>query len=59
MIGVMHVLDEIREFEYSDDETLYKAIELIKNGRQKDEVQRDLNLSDDDMDLIDYVISEF
>ena len=55
----MHVHDVIREFEYSDDETLYKAIELIKNGRQEDEVKRDLNLSDDDMDLIDYVISEF
>lgn len=47
-----------REYEYSDDETLYKAIDLIKQGRREEEVQQELSLSDEDMDLIDYVINE-
>lgn len=56
---MIHVNDFIKEFEYSDDDTLYKAIAIIKNGRHEEEVKRELKLSDDDMDLIDYVISEF
>lgn len=50
---------ETQEFEYSDDEILAIAIELIKNGRNEEEVQRELKLTDDDMDLIDFVINEF
>lgn len=50
--------EAIREYEYSDDETLYKAIDLIKQGRREEEVQQELSLSDEDMDLIDYVINE-
>ncbi|MED4850984.1 hypothetical protein P9386_03850 [Caldifermentibacillus hisashii] len=49
----------IQQYCYSDDETLMKAIELIKNGRTEEEVQEKFNLSDDDMSLIDFVINEF
>jgi len=49
----------VQEFEYSDDETLKKAIELIKNGGTEEDVQEKFDLSDDDMDLIDFVNNEF
>jgi hypothetical protein len=50
---------ETREYEYSDDETLKIAIELIKKGGNEEKIQKELNLTDDDMDLIDFVINEF
>ncbi|MED3644312.1 hypothetical protein P5F75_13035 [Caldifermentibacillus hisashii] len=50
---------ETKEFEYSDDETLTIAIGLIKKGWNEEKVQMELGLTDDDMDLIDFVINEF
>ncbi|WP_345243234.1 hypothetical protein [Pontibacillus salipaludis] len=44
---------------YSDDVTINKAIEQIRNGMLADEVQAKFGLSGEDMDLIDFVISEF
>lgn len=46
-------------YQYSDDETLDKAVKLIKNGSSEEEVRKNFNLTDDDMDLIDFVIEEF
>ncbi|GGC89111.1 hypothetical protein GCM10007216_19860 [Thalassobacillus devorans] len=50
---------EEQELKYSDDDTLKKAIRLIKNGRKEKEVQVKFNLSGADMDLIDFVINEY
>lgn len=44
---------------YSDDETLEKAVALIKKGKTYEEVQKKFDLSDDDMKLIDFVVNEF
>jgi hypothetical protein len=49
---------KVQKCEYSDNETLIKAIELIKKGRTEEEVQIRMNLSNEDMDLIDFVINE-
>lgn len=49
---------KVQKCEYSDNETLIKAIELIKKGSTEEEVQRRMNLSNEDMDLIDFVINE-
>ncbi|WP_158634067.1 hypothetical protein [Radiobacillus deserti] len=45
--------------EYSDDTILHKAIELVKIGKTYGEVQNKFNLSDNDINLIDFVINEF
>ncbi len=50
---------EVQEGEYSDDETLIKAMKLIKQGETEEKVKEMFNLSDDDMFLIDFVINEF
>ncbi|WP_155925561.1 hypothetical protein [Bacillus sp. UNC438CL73TsuS30] len=50
---------EAQEYEYSDDETLKRAIELIKKGSTEEEVRNKFSLSDDDMVLIDFIINEF
>ncbi|WP_428912135.1 hypothetical protein [Niallia sp. Krafla_26] len=50
--------NEAQEYEYSDDEILDKAIELIKKGSTEEEARRKFRLSEDDMDLIDFVINE-
>ncbi|MEK4668996.1 hypothetical protein [Niallia sp. FSL R7-0271] len=50
---------EVQEYDYSDDETLEKAIELIRKGYTQAELRGKFNLSDDDMALIDFVINEF
>ncbi|NYV68795.1 hypothetical protein HYI36_26365 [Bacillus sp. Gen3] len=50
---------KVQKYEYSDDKTLDRAIEQVKNGSTYDEVRSKFNLSDDDMDLIDFVINEF
>lgn len=50
---------EVQQYDYSNDETLKKAIELIKNGRTEEEVREKFNLSGEDMSLIDLVINEF
>ena len=47
------------KYDYSDDQTLGKAVELIKEGCSVEEVQQKFNLLDDDMDLIDFVVNEF
>ncbi|MBP2257896.1 hypothetical protein [Virgibacillus alimentarius] len=47
------------KYEYSDDEILEEAIELVKKGSTYEEVQRKFNLSGDDINLIDFVINEF
>ncbi|WP_428910712.1 hypothetical protein [Niallia sp. Krafla_26] len=51
--------EEVQEYDYSDDDTLKKAIELIKKRRTEEEVREKFNLSDDDMELIDFVNNEF
>ncbi|WP_164525477.1 hypothetical protein [Siminovitchia acidinfaciens] len=53
------VNDFMNEYEYSNDKTIQKAIESIKNGRTEEEVQKEFNLTNDDMDLIDFVVNEF
>lgn len=50
---------KVHNYEYSDDTILNTAIKLVKNGNTYEEVQNKLNLSDDDIDLIDFVINEF
>ncbi|WP_413380799.1 hypothetical protein [Alkalihalobacillus sp. 1P02AB] len=50
---------EVEEYDYSDDATLKKAIGLIKKGSTEKDVREKFNLSDDDMELIDFVINEF
>jgi hypothetical protein len=47
------------KYKFSEDETLDKAIEQIKKGSTYEEVRTKLNLTDDDIDLIDFVINEF
>lgn len=44
---------------YSDDKILKQAIESIKNGKSEEEVQKKFNLSEHDMELVDFVINEF
>ncbi len=49
-----------KQYTYSDDETIQKAIDLIKkNICTEEETQKKFNLSEDDMDLIDFVINEY
>ncbi|WP_158553498.1 hypothetical protein [Peribacillus saganii] len=49
---------KVEKCDYSDNETLIKAIELIKKGNSEEDVQKRMNLSNEDMDLIDFVINE-
>lgn len=54
-----YVYPEKETVNYSDDEVLKRAIEAIKNGKTEEEVQKEFNLSSDDMHLIDFVVNEF
>lgn len=49
----------VNERNYSEEELLEKAIELVRKGMSFEEVQNKLNLSDDDIELMDFVLSEF
>jgi hypothetical protein len=51
--------EKVKEYKYSDDEFIIKAIKYIKEGNTEEEVRKKFNLSDDDMDLFDFVINEF
>lgn len=43
----------------TDDETLQRAIDSIRNGCTELEVQKTFHLSDDNMELIDFIRNEF
>ena len=47
------------ECNYSDDENLEKAVKQIKQGKTYEDVQRQFNLTDNDIELIDFVMNEF
>jgi hypothetical protein len=49
---------EKRKLNFSDDETITKAIKLIRKGITGEKVQKKLKLTDDDLDLIDFIINE-
>ena len=49
----------LEEDKYSDNGILKQAIQEIKNGRTEEEVQKKFELSNEDMDIIDFVINEF
>ncbi|WP_421385546.1 hypothetical protein ACOJQI_22845 (plasmid) [Bacillus salacetis] len=48
-----------KEFEYSDEEVLKKAATDIRNGSTYEEIQKKFNLTDDDLELIEFVVEEF
>jgi hypothetical protein len=50
---------EMRELNFSDEETITKALELIRKGITEEEVQKKLKLTDDDLDLVDFIINEY
>ncbi|MCK6205765.1 MULTISPECIES: hypothetical protein [Bacillus] len=47
------------EYRYSDDEILIIAIEFAKKGIPMKAIQKKFILSDDDIDLIEFIINEF
>lgn len=53
------MIDLLKKYNYSDDDVLSEAIQLIENGEIEEEIQEKLNLSNDDLDLIDFIINEF
>ncbi len=44
---------------FSDDETIIKAIKEIEKGLTEKEVQKKFNLSEDDLELIEFVMNDF
>ncbi|WP_191126288.1 Panacea domain-containing protein [Cerasibacillus terrae] len=50
---------KIRKCKFSEDNILDMAIESVQKGSTYEDVQSKFNLSDDDIELIDFVINEF
>ncbi|QOY34723.1 hypothetical protein AWH56_018620 [Anaerobacillus isosaccharinicus] len=55
--GIKNVVVK-KQYEYSKDEIIEKANEMVKNGHQEEDIREKYNLTDDDMDLIDFVSNE-
>jgi hypothetical protein len=52
------IMNETKQIDFSDDETINKAIEFVKVGLTFEEVQIKFNLTDNDIYLIDLVLNE-
>jgi hypothetical protein len=52
------IMNETKQINFSDDETINKAIEFVKVGLTFEEVQIKFNLTDNDIYLIDLVLNE-
>lgn len=53
------VNNDMDSWNFSDDETIIKAIKEIEKGLTEKEVQEKFNLSKDDLELIEFVMNDF